>query len=410
MNILHIITQKPNSTGSGIYMSGMIKGFNTLGYKQGVIAGIDKNDSRKCFSENISFYPVIYNTNKLPFNVVGMSNVMPYESTVYRHMNLDMVNNLKEVFKHNLEKAINEINPDLIICHHLYLITAFIRETVKDIPVVGVCHGTCLKQIKSHDLEKDYIKNNISNLDMIFSLHDEQKEEIINTFNIDKDKVFSLGSGYDENIFFNKQIDNETINITFAGKICKLKGVESLIKALDKIDYKKEIISVNIVGDGSNKEEYECIINLSKKSKININFLGKIKQTDLAEVFRNTHIFVLPSFFEGLPLVVIEALASGCNVITTNIPGVSEWIGEDINTSGKIKYVDLPDMKDIGLPLERDLLEFENNLGLAINEMIENILQFNTRNKVLNMNDKTWLGLCKRLDKFMNSKGKIYSV
>ena len=97
-------------------------------------------------------------------------------------------------------------------------------------------------------------------------------------------------------------------------------------------------------------------------------------------------------------------------MITTNIPGVSEWIGEDINTSGKIKYVDLPDMKDIGLPLERDLLEFENNLGLAINEMIENILQFNTRNKVLNMNDKTWLVLCKRVDKFINSKGKIYSV
>lgn len=410
MNILHIITQKPNSTGSGIYMSGMIKGFKILGHKQGVIAGIDKNDSRKCFSENISFYPVIYNTDKLPFNVVGMSDVMPYESTVYRHMNLDMVNNLKEVFKHNLEKAINEINPDLIICHHLYLITAFIRETVKDIPVVGVCHGTCLKQIKSHDLEKDYIKNNISNLDMIFSLHDEQKEEIINTFNVDKDKIFSLGSGYDENIFFNKQINNETINITFAGKICKLKGVESLIKALDKIDYKKEIISVNIVGDGSNKEEYESIINLSKKSKININFLGKIEQTDLAEVFRNTHIFILPSFFEGLPLVVIEALASGCNVITTNIPGVSEWIGEDINTSGKIKYINLPDMKDIGLPLEIDLLEFENNLGLAINEMIKNILQFNTRNKVLNMNDKTWLGLCKRLDKFMNSREKIYNV
>ena len=410
MNILHIITQKPNSTGSGIYMSGMIKGFNVLGYKQGVIAGIDKNDSIRCFDENISFYPVIYNTEKLPFNVVGMSDIMPYESTVYRYMNLDMVNRLKEVFKHNLEKAINEINPDLIICHHLYLITAFIRETVKDIPVVGVCHGTCLKQIKSHDLEKKYIKDNISNLDMIFSLHDEQKKEIIDIFNIDENKVFSLGSGYDENIFFNKQINNDTINITFAGKICKLKGVESLIKALDQIDYKKEIINVNIVGDGSNKEEYESIIKLSKRCKININFLGKIKQTDLAKVFRNTHIFILPSFFEGLPLVVIEALASGCNVITTNIPGISEWIGEDINTSGKIKYVNLPDMKGVGLPLESQLPEFEKNLGLAINEMIENILQFNTRNKALNMNDKTWLGLCKRLDKFINTREKVYNV
>ena len=62
MNILHIITQKPNSTGSGIYMSGMIKGFDKLGYSQGVIAGIDKEDSINCFDDNIKFYPVIYNT------------------------------------------------------------------------------------------------------------------------------------------------------------------------------------------------------------------------------------------------------------------------------------------------------------------------------------------------------------
>ena len=147
---------------------------------------------------------VIYNTEKLPFNVVGMSDIMSYESTIYRYMNLDMVNRLKKVFKHNLEKAINGINLDLIICHHLYLITAFIRETVKVILVVGICHRTCLKQIKNHDLEKEYIKNNTSNLDMIFSLHDEQKKEIIDIFNIYENKVFLLGSGYDENIFFNK--------------------------------------------------------------------------------------------------------------------------------------------------------------------------------------------------------------
>ena len=42
--------------------------------------------------------------------------------------------------------------------------------------------------------------------------------------------------------------------------------------------------------------------------------------------------------------------------------------------------------------------------------MIENILQFNTRNKALNMNDKTWLGLCKRLDEFINTREEVYNV
>ena len=402
MKILHIITQKPNSTGSGIYMSGMINGFKNIGYKQGVIAGIDASDSIDCFNKYINFYPVIYNTEEIPFGVVGMSDIMPYNSTLYKNMSSSMVVKLKNAFKKRIDEAIKDINPDLIICHHLYLITAFVREIIKDIPVVGVCHGTCLKQFQSNNLENTYIKKNICELDMIFSLHNEQKKEIIKTFEINNDKVFSLGSGYDENMFFNKYIDNKIINITFAGKICKLKGVESLIKSLDYINYKKDLININIIGDGSDKKEFEAIKKLSEESKFDINFLGKVKQSKLAEIFKNTHIFVLPSFYEGLPLVVIEALASGCTVITTDIAGVSEWIGEYINTSGKIKYIKLPKMEKIAEPFEDELPKFEEDLGGSINDMIDNILNFNVRNKILDMTGKTWEGLCIRLENFIN--------
>ncbi|HSQ88833.1 hypothetical protein [Romboutsia sp.] len=105
MKILHIITQKPNSTGSGVYMCGMINGFKKMGYNQAVIAGIDKDDNIKAFTDDISYYPVIYNSDELPFNVVGMSDVMPYKSTRYRDMDLDMVNMLKNDFKKKYKKS-----------------------------------------------------------------------------------------------------------------------------------------------------------------------------------------------------------------------------------------------------------------------------------------------------------------
>lgn len=211
-------------------------------------------------------------------------------------------------------------------------------------------------------------------------------------------------------MFFNKKIDNESINITFAGKICKLKGVESLIRSLDKVNYKKELININIIGDGSNKEEYNNILKLANSCKFDLKFLGKIKQTELAEIFRDTHIFILPSFFEGLPLVAIEALASGCNVITTDIPGVSEWIGEEINTSGKIRYIDLPKMKNIAIPYEDELPKYEEELGNSINDMINSIINFNTRNKLIDMKDKTWVGLCNRLKDNIIYKDEAYNM
>ena len=400
MKILHIITQKPNSTGSGVYMCGMIDGFEKMGYKQAVIAGIDKEDDRNCFNNNIGYYPVIYNSDKLPFNVVGMSDIMPYKSTRYRDMNKDMVNCLKGAFKDNIERALKELKPDLIICHHLYLLTSYVRELVKDIKVVSICHGTCLRQLQSHELEKEYIRTNIKKLDVVFSLHEEQRKEIIDLFNIDPSKVLTLGSGYDKNMFFNeeKELSKEHINITYAGKIAKAKGVESLIKSLDYLNYNKDFININIVGDGNNKYEYEEILALANKSYYNINFLGKVTQNELSNLFRESHIFVLPSFFEGLPLVVIESLACGCNVVTTDIAGVKDWIGNYINSSGKIDYIDLPKMKSIGIPFEDELHIFEKNLGNSLKTMISSILNNNTRNKYIDMNDKTWMSLCSRLD------------
>ncbi len=99
---------------------------------------------------------------------------MPYESTRYKDLNIDMINRLKYQFKVNIDKAMNDFKPELIICHHLYLLTAFVREIVKDIKVISICHGTCLRQLNTIDLEKEYIIANIRKLDLIFALHENQ--------------------------------------------------------------------------------------------------------------------------------------------------------------------------------------------------------------------------------------------
>jgi glycosyltransferase involved in cell wall biosynthesis len=398
MNILHILTQKPNSTGSATYMCATIKGFK--GHNQAIVAGIDKNDIVDFQVENVKFYPVLYNTKDLPFDVVGMSDIMPYPSTKYRDLNETKVNQLKEEFKKVIKRAIDEFKPDVIISHHLYLLTSFVREIVDDIKVIGICHGTCLKQLLSHDLERDYIISNIAKLDKIVALHNEQKKDIIDIFGVDDNLVEVLGCGYDEEIFFrnSSNLGLEKIIITYAGKIAKIKGVESLIKALNKLKFDKNLIEVNIVGDGSDEEEYKQIYDLAMKSKYKINFLGKLSQTKLASLLRQSHLFVLASFAEGLPLVVIEALASGCNVVTTDILGVKEWMGDVINDSSKINYVKLPKMKDLTTPFEDDLENFETNLSNSLNDMIMKIINDDSRNKNVDMIDKTWRGLCKKLE------------
>lgn len=401
MRILHITAQKPNSTGSGVYMNGVIESLHKLGHDQGIIAGIDIKDENTYLNNKIKFYPMTYNTPKLPFPVIGMSDIMPYESTKYKDLTEDMINKIKEEFLSILNTTIKDFKPDIIICNHLYLITSFVREKVKDIKVVGICHGTCLRQLKNINLEKDYIISNINKLDHIFALHNVQKEEIIKIFNLEDDKVTVIGSGYDDKIFCNKNYKaGEEINITYAGKICESKGIKSLLNSLNLLNYNKGDIVVNIAGSGSDKEETDKIIALSKKTRYKVNFNGRLNHIELSELFNKSHIFILPSFYEGLPIVVLEALSCGCKVIVSKINGLEDFIGEEINNSDNILYLQMPRMINCTTPLKDDLPKFEENIAKNMDRLIHVIIKDKKRPKI-NMTNKTWDGLGKKIDKII---------
>ena len=406
MNILHIITQKPNSTGSGVYLSGIVNEFEKMGHKQAVIAGIDIDDNRNCFDENIDFYPVIFNRYPLNFSVVGMSDSMPYKSTRYRDLDRLQVETVKSEFKKNIDIAVERLKPDIVICHHLYLLTSFVRSLIKDIKVVSMCHGTCLRQFKTIDLEREMILEGISGLDLIFALHDEQKNDIINTFSVDKNKVVVIGSGYNDKIFYNKKyfISNEKINISYAGKICESKGLKSLINSLDLLNYPEDFIELNFAGNGSDVKTYNEIFDMAIKSKYKVNFVGKLNQNDLAELFNRSQLFILPSFYEGLPIVALEALACGDDVILTKISGVKEWFGDTINNTKKIDYVELPAMIGQGVPKEDEVLDFEKRLAKSISSRID-LISHRDKKDELSMRDKTWDALAVRIEKI--SEGLI---
>jgi len=79
---------------------------------------------------------------------------------------------------------------------------------------------------------------------------------------------------------------------------------------------------------------------------------------------RNSDVFVLPSFFEGVPLVLLEALACGCRIAATALPGVEEVFGaapEDL-----VRRVPLPRLVDVDTPVPEDEEPFCRNLAEAL--------------------------------------------
>lgn len=371
MRILSITAQKPNSTGSGVFLSELVKELHAQGHEQAVIAGVYKEDKID-FPEDTKVYPVFFKTELLPFAIAGMSDEMPYESTRYCDMTEKMTEQFSNAFLNVLEKAVREFQPDLILSHHLYLLTALVREQVADIPVYGFCHNTDLRQLQKNELRQDYIKEQIGKLDRIFALHEEQKNMICKMFKMPEEKVVVSGMGYNSHIFHNLHIrkESEQTKIIFAGKISEKKGVESLIRSLSYLPYAHDKIEVCLAGGAGNEEEYERIVALAANAPYNVKFLGKLTQTELAKVYNECDIFALPSFSEGLPLTVIEALACGDRVVMSNLPGIKEWLTR-YAPGADIRYVTLPKMTKVDEAAVEELPDFEERIAKTLEQSID---------------------------------------
>lgn len=366
MRILSITAQKPNSTGSGVYLTELVKEYAYAGHAQAVVAGIYREDKVE-LPEGVRFYPVYFKSEKLPFPIAGMSDEMPYESVRYCDMTPEMVAQFKEVFLEAVEKAVEELKPDAILCHHLYLLTAVVRERFPEIKIYGFCHNTDLRQMRKTELERAYIREQIGRLDHIFVPQKAQEEGVKEIYGADSGKITRVGMGYNSEIFCatEKKPGDGTVRMAFAGKIAEKKGVMSLIRSLSLLDCRKESVKLYLAGSTGNKAEYEEIRRLAAECPCCVKFLGRLSQTELADVYRKCDIFVLPSFFEGIPLTVIEALACGDRVVMTDLPGMKEWFAE-VLPEADIRYVKMPDMRNTDEPVEERLPAFERRIAEAL--------------------------------------------
>ena len=411
MKILSISAQKPDSTGSGVYLNELVKEFAFQGHKQAVVAGVYKEDVIQ-LPEGVEFYPLYFKTEEVPFAIAGMSDEMPYESTVYGQMTPEMVELFETAFKKKIKEAVETFQPDLIVCHHLYLVTSLTRELYPDRKVCGFCHNTDLRQMKKIDLRREYIRGQIQKLDKIFALHEEQKLEIMKVYQVPAEKIQVAGAGYNQHLFYAGEEVHETLQsgqflingnkeklrLIFAGKLSGKKGVISLLRSLS--DLKKMLskeengndgefdFELALAGGYGREDEYVRIKELAKEAPYSVTFLGKLPQKELAEEYRKSDIFVLPSFYEGLPMTVIEAMACGNQIVVTDLPGVRPWIEANVEHA-PVVYVPMPEMKNTDEAVEESLPVFEKAVAAAILECAKR-----KRDKLPNLSKVSWGAIC----------------
>ncbi len=206
----------------------------------------------------------------------------------------------------------------------------------------------------------DYIKS--SQIKNYYEAHKSKFREIPFGIDLEKFQPKLLNRPLDNKIIARAQeivhyvndkfIKRDRLNLLFVGGLDQahyFKGVGVLLNSLVIVTHRNW--RLKIVGEGDLRPYYE---NLSDRLNIRkqIEFTGKLSDTELVRAFQNADLFILPSINsnEAFGLVLIEALACGVPVIASNLPGVRRVFsdheqglliepGDKIDLKNKLEFI-----------------------------------------------------------------------
>jgi glycosyltransferase involved in cell wall biosynthesis len=367
MKILHLLSQRPDSTGSGIYLQAMLREGAKQGYRNFLIAGLPEGEAPQLAGlrpENARF--VRFRGGDLSCEIVGMSDVMPYPSKRWRDLSGLEVESYEKAFGRKLVSLVQNIQPDLIHSHHLWILTALTRRLFPDLPLVATCHGSDLRQFHFCEHLRDRVLAECRRLHRIMALSRSQKADVLRLFGVPDEMAEVVGAGYNQSLFYPEpKARPNPVEIVYVGKLSRAKGVPWLLKALGRLLHQPWIL--HLVGGGTGEEKQE-ILALARPLGIRVVVHGPLSQETMAAILRKAHLAVLPSFFEGLPLVVLEALAAGCRVVTTALPGVVEML--EGSHSQAVSLVPRPRLESQDQPYDEDEEVFVEELAKALETQI----------------------------------------
>ena len=201
---------------------------------------------------------------------------------------------------------------------------------------------------------QQFFLNSFGKSENIFVLSKDFKETILNWGYTKKIiiETTSIDASLIENFSLENKIlllrESQKIKILFLARIFKEKGIYELIDAFINISKKIDNLELIIAGSGEIQNDLKEFTSEYK----NIIYTGHVEGKEKVTLFTNSHMYCLPSYSEGLPTSVLEAMAFALPVITTPVGGLKEFFLNE-----KMGYLVTP----------KNIKEIENKLKILIN-------------------------------------------
>ena len=281
---------------------------------------------KKMYSKNVNgIIHRVFPSRKIK---LGRIDFGEYSKSLAENLDEDLQNNNSIVHFHSVSSpfAVNLLN----------------SIDFRRYPLVGQHHGSKINwdiftKIRGHKRKKKILEM----FDNIFVLSDQSLNQICRYLNSSKVTIqtmgidfsdFRLSSKFESRRMVSLPIDKKVV--LFVGRFSNIKGLKEIFSAIPEIENSHPDVIFVFVGAPS-----ERLSSLGYRLKSNIIVVDKVPRTELPKYYNAADIFLLPSYSEGCPLSLLEALCCNLYSISTDVGGIP-------NIKKKIEELELIKSRD----------------------------------------------------------------
>ena len=294
----------------------MIPSLNVAGAEKFVV-DLAINLDKTLFNVTVG---ILFNNKKTYyFELLEQNNIKIFDFSGKNKLNI--LKNINNYFKNN---KIDILHTNL----NTILYTMFFVKKYKIEKRIFTFHSTA-DRIDAN-LKKKLYKYAFQKLNFIpVSISDFIKGTVIKEFKLNPCNVECVYNGVNINNFYyvEKNII-EPIQLINVGTLYYIKNQQLLINAVRKLIDRGHNVKLTIVGDGKMREELTSLVSELKLEDY-VEFVGVV--SNVKDYLNDADIYCCSSLVEGLPIAVLEAMACGLPVVTTNAGGIVDIVFNGVN-------------------------------------------------------------------------------
>lgn len=158
----------------------------------------------------------------------------------------------------------------------------------------------------------------------VISISPSTASSLAHDYDVPPQKISVIPVGIDTQWLRPEAGNEERDTILFVGRLVPIKGVQNFVSTFRELSQQFPQLRAEICGEGP---LYEALLGAAGNLGGRLQVRGRVSEVELANAYRRSLLLLVPSRFEGLGVVALEAMASGTPVLATDVPGLTDLKG-----------------------------------------------------------------------------------